>query len=116
MITARLASDAMILGATALTKADTSSAGKIRKKVTCSTMASWAHPGNWICGRAGTGPSIDRSRPHHTDAAARPPAARGRGARGLRRGGAVTVASFFGMQEGSERLHDRADLQERVAE
>jgi len=28
----------------------------------------------------------------------------------------VTVASFFGMQEGSERLHDRADLQERVAE
>jgi hypothetical protein len=79
----------MILGATALTKADTSSAGKIRKKVTCSTMASWAHPGNWICGRAGTGPSIDRSRPHHTDAAARPPAARGWGARGLRRGGAV---------------------------
>src|SRR5437762_5255085 len=79
-------------------------------------MASWAHPGNWICARAGTGPSIDRSLPHHTDAAARPPAARGRRARGLRRGGAVTVASFFGMQEGSARLHDRADLQERVAE
>jgi len=28
----------------------------------------------------------------------------------------VTVASFFGMQEVSARLHDRADLQERVAE
>jgi len=28
----------------------------------------------------------------------------------------VTVASFFGMQEGSARLHDYADLQERVAE
>ena len=30
--------------------------------------------------------------------------------------GAVTVASFFGMQDGSARLHNRADLQERVAE
>jgi hypothetical protein len=28
----------------------------------------------------------------------------------------VIVASFFGMQEVSARLHDRADLQERVAE
>jgi hypothetical protein len=28
----------------------------------------------------------------------------------------VIVASFFGMQEVSVRLHDRADLQERVAE
>jgi hypothetical protein len=33
----------------------------------------------------------------------------------IRRGGALIVTSFFGMQEVSARLHDRADLQERMA-